>query len=302
MERVDAYGLKQNNPFTPDTVKESFVGKMESRFVDIYEDNSCSSADLMVHSHDFCEIQYYCNDCGAEFLLGSERFRLRKGDIIMIPAGVSHCLLQPEPMTGPCKRYGLRFSNEFGQYMTRLCPEPSPADYNHPALLHTAGTQWEYIGDMFRSGVQTAEIREPNWESVLFGSTVQILIHLYYCLRDSTKPKSKSKDLVEQIQSYVELHLAERITREDAAKHFFISENTLSHIFRKKMGVSFHRYVALQRLNAAKMLIDEDIQLKLVAKMVGFADYSSFYRVFKQEYGISPEQYRKQKEKTDPSV
>ena len=296
MEIVDTNRLKQDTPFMPNVAAESWRGKMESRFVDIYVDTACSNADFMVHSHDFCEIQYYCSDCGAEFLLGTERFRVRKGDVIMIPAGVGHCLLQPESMTGSCKRYGLLFSNEFGQYMMRLFPEPSPGDYNLPALLHTAGTSWEYIGDMFRSSVQAAEIRAPDWESVLFGNAVQILIHLYYCLRDSTSPKIKSKDLVEQIQAYVELHLADRITREDTARHFFISENTLSHMFRKKTGVSFHRYVTRKRLEAAKALIDEDIQLKLVGRMVGFADYSSFYRVFKQEYSVSPEQYRKQKD------
>ena len=31
---------------------------------------------------------------------------------------------------------------------------------------------------------------------------------------------------------------------------------------------------------------------------VGFSDYSSFYRAFKQEYGISPRQYRALQERT----
>ena len=97
----------------------------------------------------------------------------------------------------------------------------------------------------------------------------------------------------------IELHLAEKITRGDVAKHFFVSENTLSHIFRNNAGISFHRYVTLKRLEAAKALMDEDLQLKLVSRMVGFSDYSSFYRVFRQEYGLSPEQYRKRKNEGD---
>ena len=31
----------------------------------------------------------------------------------------------------------------------------------------------------------------------------------------------------------------------------------------------------------------------------GFGDYSGFYRAFKQEYGISPRQYRKLQEEQD---
>ena len=33
--------------------------------------------------------------------------------------------------------------------------------------------------------------------------------------------------------------------------------------------------------------------MEAVAEQVGFSDYSSFFRAFKQEYGVSPRQYRK---------
>ena len=58
------------------------------------------------------------------------------------------------------------------------------------------------------------------------------------------------------------------------------------------MGVSFYRCVTQRRLIAAKALITEGNPLEQVAEMTGFGDYSAFYRAFKQEYGISPRQYR----------
>lgn len=52
------------------------------------------------------------------------------------------------------------------------------------------------------------------------------------------------------------------------------------------------------RLIAAKALIQEGALLETVGQDVGFADYSTFYRAFKKEYGISPRQYRRLQEET----
>lgn len=51
-----------------------------------------------------------------------------------------------------------------------------------------------------------------------------------------------------------------------------------------------------RRLIAAKTLIEKGQLLEAVANQTGFSDYSSFFRSFKQEYGISPRQYRKLQE------
>ena len=59
------------------------------------------------------------------------------------------------------------------------------------------------------------------------------------------------------------------------------------------MGVSFYRCVTQRRLIAAKQLIAEGTILEHVGRQVGFSDYSTCYRAFKQEFGISPRRYRK---------
>lgn len=73
--------------------------EMSSRFVDTYQDASFSNAMQHLHSHTFYEILYCLNTCGAEYLIGSNRYRLQEGDIIMVPPCVSHRSLLPEHMT-----------------------------------------------------------------------------------------------------------------------------------------------------------------------------------------------------------
>ena len=57
------------------------------------------------------------------------------------------------------------------------------------------------------------------------------------------------------------------------------------------MGVSVYRYITQRRLIAAKSLIGQKLPLEEISQQVGFSDYSTFYRAFKQEFGISPRQF-----------
>jgi len=72
--------------------------EMSSRFADAHRDTSSSNELLQFHSHSFYEVIYCRSSCGAEYLIGQERYRLQKGDIIFVPPGVSHRPLLPVRM------------------------------------------------------------------------------------------------------------------------------------------------------------------------------------------------------------
>ena len=43
---------------------------------------------------------------------------------------------------------------------------------------------------------------------------------------------------------------------------------------------------------AAKSMILKESNLDVLSTKVGFSDYSTFFRAFKKEYGLSPKEYR----------
>lgn len=275
--------------------------EMESRYVDTHQDTSFNNTNVNLHSHSFYELLYCRNTCGAEYLVGSDRYRLQKGDIILIAPGVSHRPLLPEHMTEPYKRDVLWISVEFIQTLYRVIPDAPGIGSRTSSLLRTAGTQWEFLGDLFRNGVRETEKQAPGWELAVMGNTLTLLTNLYraYLDRAAAPLKAEKPELLDQVMSYVEQHLGEKITLADVSRHFFISESTITQTFRNKMGVSFYRCVTQRRLIAAKALIEGGMMLESVGEHVGFTDYSAFYRAFKQEYGISPRQYRKLQETSD---
>lgn len=272
--------------------------EMESRYVDTHQDVSYTNTSVQLHSHSFFELICCRNNCGAEYLVGAERYRLQKGDIIMIPPGVSHRPLLPEKMAEPYKRYVLWISSEFLNGLQQQLPDERLYERTGTRFVRTAGTDWEFVCDLFHKGVLEAEKKEPGWEAFVIANTVQLIVHLRRAILEKTAKSMRAEkpELLDQVLAYVESHLSDKITLSDVARHFWVSQSTISQTFRSKMGVSFHRCVTQRRLIAAKALILEDVPLEAVSEHVGFSDYSTFYRAFRQEYGVSPRQFRKLQE------
>lgn len=267
--------------------------EMTSRFVDTHRDISYSNGQLTLHSHAFYELIFCCNSCGAEYLVGSERYRIQQGDVIFVPPGVSHRPLLPDSMSAPYSRYVLWLSQEFMDRFAQLLEDPLTETQAYVSLLRTRGTPWETLGELFANGIAEAEARDDGWEAALIGNTITLLTQIKRATdaRSARRLKAENPELLDRIMAYVEENYPHRITTEELGRHFYVSSSTVSHLFKQKMGISFYRYVTQRRLIEAKKLIQGGHVMEDVSRIVGFSDYSTFYRAFKQEFGISPRQF-----------
>lgn len=268
--------------------------EMTDAYVDTHQDVSYANSVVNLHSHSFYEILYICNDCAVEYLVGAERYRLQKGDIVIVAPGVSHRPILPERMQVPYRRYVIWLSTEFAQQMHGVFPQEIENIPKGASLLRTAGTRWEFLGDYFARGVEESERKAPFWRSAVYGNTIYLAGQLYRAIvsGDYAGLKAEKPELLDDVMAYIEANLSRKITLADIAREFYVSSSTISQLFRKKMGVSFYRCVTQRRLIAAKSLILDGVPLEAVNEQVGFTDYSTFYRAFKQEYGVSPRQFR----------
>ena len=297
IEGVDAHQkmreLLLEMELDPDTVYQEL--EMTSRFVDTHRDISYPNAHMQLHSHAFYELLFCCNSCNAEYLVGSQRYRLREGDLIFVPPGISHRPMLPENMPEPYERYVLWLSQEFMDLYARLFSYTFTEKQAQASILRTDSATWMRLRELFRLGVREAEQQADGWESIVISNTMQLLTYIKRAtdIQGTTSMQAEKPELLDRIAAHIENNYAHSLTIGAVSSKFYVSSSTVSHLFRQKLGVSFYRYVTQRRLIAAKTMIEQGHPMEIVALQTGFLDYSGFYRAFKQEFGISPRQYRK---------
>ena len=78
------------------------------------------------------------------------------------------------------------------------------------------------------------------------------------------------------------------MTLDNLARYFFVSKFYLCRVFKKHNGISIHSYINQKRIIIAKQYIDSGMSAAAAADMVGYADYSAFYRAYVKIVGRSP--------------
>ena len=112
--------------------------------------------------------------------------------------------------------------------------------------------------------------------------------------RPSTAQRKSA--MMKKITAYVDTHLHEPITLRIIAAHCGVSVSTVTQLFQKQSEETFHDFVTKRRMTMADKLIREGMPLEQVGKAAGYQDHSTFYRAFRQYFGISPREYRLQLE------
>lgn len=100
--------------------------------------------------------------------------------------------------------------------------------------------------------------------------------------------------LVQRANELIREYYSQGITLEEIAGRLCVSEEYLSSQFKKETGDSFSNTVRRFRIEKVKkLLLESDLKLNQIADMTGYTDPKYMSRVFKEELGISPAEYRK---------
>lgn len=100
-----------------------------------------------------------------------------------------------------------------------------------------------------------------------------------------------------EILHYIQGNYHKKISLSEVAERFYFNSSTVSRMFVKYMGINYIEYINTLRLEKAReMLDDSNISISEAAVKTGFENVSYFSKRFKKKYGISPQDYRNNKQ------
>ena len=125
-----------------------------------------------------------------------------------------------------------------------------------------------------------------------------VIIELLYNLNKHVKktgeadyPKAKINDII----SFINDNITERISLDDIAKQFFLTKQYLCKLFKKNTGYTINKYIAYKRIVLVKEAYFNGCNLSEACYKAGFNDYSSFYRAYSKITDESPRKNLSQK-------
>ncbi|MCL6612652.1 MAG: helix-turn-helix transcriptional regulator, partial [Peptococcaceae bacterium] len=114
---------------------------------------------------------------------------------------------------------------------------------------------------------------------------------------------------IQHTVDYIEEHIHNRLTMEDISGHVYLSKYHLQRIFKSLTGRGIMEYARSRKLTESLYeLLHTDALIVKIAEKYGFEYEQSFTRAFKEDFGLSPSEYRRNPchvqitPKADPSL
>ncbi len=135
---------------------------------------------------------------------------------------------------------------------------------------------------------------EPHTRTVLLCKGILSEPELTALLTRLLSPAApRTNPLVKHALAYLHQHYHHQITRRQVARAAGMSEDYLSRVFHRELGLSPWDYLNRLRIQQAKeRLRDSDDSIQVVARRVGFHDRAYFSRIFRKLTGVPPQVFR----------
>lgn len=246
-----------------------------------------------MHIHDCYEL-YYSISGGKQFLIDNKFYSIAPGDLFIINQYESHKLTQIDKEIHERIVISIYpdYMKELSSPQTDLdyCFSHRPEQFQHKLSLNKEQQQrfLYYINKMLSAQGYAHDIIEKAAFMELM-----VLVNTLSSVNAAERNTSSYKysHQVDDILAYINQNIAQPITIEQLAEHFYLSESYICRIFKNATSTTINKYITARRISIAKALLNEGVSVSEAFEQSGFTDYSNFFKAFTKAVGVSPKKY-----------
>ncbi|MDD7371702.1 MAG: AraC family transcriptional regulator, partial [Firmicutes bacterium] len=270
---------------------------MLSKDFEIYYYSDYYLSKVESHTHNYYEF-YFFLEGNVDMIIEGDVFSMHPGDLVLIPPKIRHhAEIRNQEL--PYRRFVFWISREYCKRLLELSP-----DYVYLMQHVEVAGDYVFSNDIITFNTIQSKVFAliDEMRSNRFGRDARIslcvndlILHLNRIVHERNYPRSEKEDknLYQSLAEYIEKNLEGNLSLEHLAEVFYVSKYHIAHTFKDHTGLSIHQYITKKRLTACREAILGGSEITQAYLMFGFGDYSSFYRAFKKEYGISPREFRR---------
>ena len=283
------------------TNKEVVEEKMIPQFYDVFTIRHPRFTRRQSHTHNYFELDFVVKGEGVFYFVDSEHI-MHEGEVCIVAPGSSHDFV----------------INDENSIVYTVCIRRSTFESTFTSLM----SHQDLLSGFFRQILK--EESKSNYLMLFTGNNMECRIFLRKLLLESENPdeysngccvslinlfftnllRNYSKTIAfynyeissdfSLVLQYIQ-HNYQNLTLASLAEFFHYSEPHLCTLIKQNTGKNFTDLIKNLRLrDAVHLLLNTDQKVNEIAEQIGYNSADHFSRVFRQTYGMSPAEFRKQ--------
>ncbi|PYI57390.1 helix-turn-helix transcriptional regulator [Paenibacillus flagellatus] len=250
-----------------------------------------------MHYHDFAELSFVVEGSGSESINGVAH-PMRCGTMsLLLPHHIHEIRSDPG---APLKLYSCMFDIGIlsgSAYESHIARWIHQVGTELPSWHHFEGERLKAVTTLLDQ--ITLEYKESRLgrDAILRGKLIEAITLFLRALLDRGDPtpsrKSPTSPRVWNILRYIHLHFNEPISLNSVSSHFGLHASYISRMFKEQTGKTVNDYMhALRIARSTTLLLTSSMSISDICLEVGYDNYRTFARVFREHHGMSPSEYR----------
>lgn len=269
------------------------IGKTDC-YIRAYKMQAAHGVQLNERPHKHYFMEFHCITDGeivANLPGENKQIRLTAGQILMIPRGVYHSFYSEN---GSVERFAFNFSADLQEKGSSTILD---------LYLNTQEVM-VFENDAANSYIQQCKklIDQPGNRltgtrqgTLMLNAVLELFASIPYVQAPLQADSSKAMRQRWTVEQYIEQHFTDSNGIEGLAKALFLSPRQTRTLVRRFLGEDYKQIIVRRRMELAEIfMMDPNVTLEDIAWRVGYKSYSGFQLSYKNFYGVTPSERRKE--------